>query len=137
VSTNAELRVWNRTGTEPDPREDRKNGSTVLTSSTKIEPRVELELNHVKTGPDMTGPINFSSHAPINIHLHMNINREHAYNYISEVGKTKRTKTGSMRKKPKCIPERESFFSGSRPPKARFTVFMSTVLGTHLVKEVK
>ena len=40
-----------RTGTEPDPREDRKNGSTVLTSSTKIEPRVELELNHVKTGP--------------------------------------------------------------------------------------
>jgi hypothetical protein len=50
---NAEL--WNRTGTDPDPREDRKNGSTVLTSSTKIEPRVELELNHVKTGPEVEG----------------------------------------------------------------------------------
>jgi hypothetical protein len=36
---------------DADPREDRKNGSTVLTSSTTIEPRVELELNHVKTGP--------------------------------------------------------------------------------------
>ena len=47
------MREWNRTGTEPDPREDRKNGSTVLTSSTKIEPRVELELNHVKTGPQL------------------------------------------------------------------------------------
>jgi hypothetical protein len=41
--------LWNRTTgrTEPDPREDRKNGSTVLTSSTKIEPRVELELRQL------------------------------------------------------------------------------------------
>jgi hypothetical protein len=45
---NLELN-WSRT--ELGPPEDPKNGSTILTSSTKIEPRVELELNQLKTGP--------------------------------------------------------------------------------------